>query len=399
MGQIESVMIVDDNLMPVKIMAATLKGKASGKPVGNSRFGEKTEGALEKLHSLFRYEKWKDQRDFKYYLGLVRKEPENTFARLRLAEIYLKRGEKRKAIIVYLQTAEIFSRKRLYSQAVAIYKRIQKQDPAVMHLYPKLAEICRKMGFQEEASSQSSRGMEESGTKSMGRDVTSKPRNILEEIQEKKVQSFPGGTKAQAEKDGKGNPGKTGELTFPEQEQEEGLFDLSAQLEFIEPPEGKEVFEVTAEKSYGLEEIFRELKKIDFPGEAYPNFNYNMGLACRELGLIEEAIEQFHIAFESGQRPFEAAHLLGLCFLDKEQLVEARQSFEKALKVDGISKDKTMEIELALKDMEPKREEACREFARVNRGESQKTKGSSRPQNKKVQLVTLGTSLISPRQA
>lgn len=393
-------MIVDDKLMPVKIMAATLKGKASGRPVGNSRFGEKTESALEKLHSLFRYEKWKDQRDFKYYLGLVRKEPNNTFARFRLAEIYLKRGEKKKAIIVYLQTAEIFSRKRLCSQAVAIYKRIQKQDPAVMQLYPKLAEICREMGFQEEASSQSAGEREESATKSMGRHVNSKPRNILlEEIQEKKVQSFPGGAKDQAEKDGKGNVGKTGELTFPEQKQEEGLFDLSAQLEFIEPPEGKEVFEVTAEKSFGLEEIFRELKKIDFPGEAYPNFNYNLGLACRELGRIEEAIEQFHMAFESGQRPFNASHLLGLCFLDKEQLVEARQSFEKAMKVDGISKDKIMEIELALKDMEPKREEACREFARVNRGESQKTKGSSRPQNKKVQLITLGTSLIIPRQA
>lgn len=389
MGQIESIMIVDDKLMPIKIMAAPLKGRASGKPVGNSRFGEKAEGALEKLHSLFRYEKWKNQKDFKYYMGLVRKEPENTFARLRLAEIYLKRGEKKKAIIVYLQTAEIFSRKRLYSQAVAIYKRIQKQDPALMQLYPKLAEVCRKMGFQEAASSQSPQGTEESATKSMGQHVASKPRTIIEEIQEKKVQSFPGGANAQAEKNGNESAGKTGELTFPEQEQKKGLFDLSAQLEFIEPSEGKEVFEIRAEKSHGLEEIFRELKKIEVPGEAYPNFNYNMGLACRELGLIDEAIEQFHIAFESGQRPFDAAHLLGLCFLDKEQSVEARQSFEKALKVDGISKEKIMEIDLALKDMEQKSEEECGEFAKMNRGERQKPKGSSRPQDKKNAIPLL----------
>ena len=389
MGQIESITIVDDKLMPIKIMAAPLKGRASGKPVGNSRFGEKAEGALEKLHSLFRNEKWKNQKDFKYYMGLVRKDPENTFARLRLAETYLKRGEKKKAIIVYLQTAEIFSRKRLYSQAVAIYKRIQKQDPALMQLYPKLAEVCRKMGFQEEGSSQSPQGMEENATKGIGQPVASKTRTIMGGLEEKKVQGFPGGAKAQAEKNGNESAGKTGELTFPEQEQKKGLFDLSAQLEFIEPPEGKEVFEITAEKSYGLEDIFRELKKIDVPGEAYPNFNYNVGLACRELGLIDEAIEQVHIAFESGQRPFDAAHLLGLCFLDKEQSVEARQSFEKALKVDGISKEKIMEIELALKDMGPKEEEESLELVKVNRDERQNPKGSSRTQNKKMQLPFL----------
>lgn len=284
MGQIEPIIIVDDKLMPAKVRAATLKGKASGEPVGNSRLGEKTEGALEKLHSLFRNDKWKDQKDFKYYLGLVRKEPENTFARLRLAEIYLKGGEKKKAIIVYLQTAEILFRKRRYSQAAAICERIQKQNPALMQLYPKLAEVCQKMGFQGEASSQSPQGMEESVTKGTARHVASKPRTITEEIQEKKVQSFPGGAKGQAEKNGNERAGKTGELTSPAQEQKGGLFDLSAQLEFIEPPEGKEVFEVRAEKSYGLEEIFRELKKNRGLGGGISQFQPHHGIGLSRIG-------------------------------------------------------------------------------------------------------------------
>ena len=61
-------------------------------------------------------------------------------------------------------------------RAVAIYKRIQKEGPALMQLYPKLAEVCRKMGFWEEASSQYPQGMEESVTKGMRRQVISKPR-------------------------------------------------------------------------------------------------------------------------------------------------------------------------------------------------------------------------------
>jgi len=284
MRQFEPIIIVGDKLMPAKVMAATLKGKASGKRVGNSRFGEKPEGALEKLHSLFRNEKWKGEKDFKYYLGLVQKEPENTFARLRLAEIRLKRGEKKKAIIVYLQTAEIFFRKRRYSQAIAICKRIHEQNPALMKFYPELDELCQKMGFQEEASSQSPQGMEESVTKGMGRHVVSKPRAIIEEIQEKKVQSSPGGAKAQAEKNGTESAGETGELASPAQEQKEALFDLSAQLEFIEPPEGKEAFEVTAEKSYGLEEIFRELRNNRYPGEGISQFPLQHGTGLSRIG-------------------------------------------------------------------------------------------------------------------
>ncbi len=374
MGQIESIMIINDPLMPVKVMGASLKGKVSGKPRGNSRFGEKPEGALDKLHSLFRKEKRKDHKDFEYYLDLVRKDPENTFARLRLAEIYLKRGEKRKAIIVYFQTAEIFSRKRLYSQAAAIYKRIQKQDPASMQLYPEFAEICRKMGFQEEASSQSPQGMKESVTKGAGWQVASKPRSIIEELGEEKIQSFPEVAKAQGEKDGNGSATKTSREAFPAQEKKDFLFDLGAQLEFIEPPEGKKAEEITIERSYGFEEILKELKRIDVPGKAYPDFNYNMGVACREMGLIDQAIEQFHIAFESGQRPFEAAHLLGLCFLDKEQSDEARQSFQKALKIDGIAKENIMEVEVAIDHMEQKREEGTLRSLKGNKAEGQRIK-------------------------
>ena len=399
MGQIKSIMIMaDDKLLAVGITGANLTGKVSGKSMGDSRFGEKPEGPLEKLHSLFRNAGWKDQRDLKYCLDLMKKEPGNTFARLRLAEIYQKRGEKRKAIFVYLQTAEIFCRKQLYPQAIAIYKRIQKQDPSLALVYPKFAEICRKLGFPEGASSLPHPGMKEIVPKGMGLNVATKRQNIMEELQEKKVQSLPEASKAQEEKDGNGSASKTGEVAFPAQEEKEVFFDLGAQLESIQLPKRGEVEEVRMEKSYGIEEIFKELKRIDVPGEAYPDFNYKMGLACREVGLIDEAIEQFNIAFEAGQKPFDAARLLGHCFLDKERPQEARRSFQEALKVDGIPKEKIMEVELALRDIEQKKGEGAPGFLKGNKGEGQELKGSSRLQNGKRQLVTLGSSLILPRQ-
>jgi tetratricopeptide (TPR) repeat protein len=362
MGHIESMMIVDEGLMPAKLVGATLKRKVSGRPMGNSRPGEKPEGVLEKLQTLFRNARGKDQRDLKYYLGLIRKEPENTFARLRIAEIYQKRGEKRKAIFVYLLTAEIFSRKRLFPQAMAIYKRIQKEDPSLLQLYPKIAETCRKMGFLEETSSLHYRAMKENAAKGMRLKVATKCLNIMEELQKEKPRNFPETAKAQEQKGGDGSASNTGEVAFPGQEEEEVCFDLVAQLEYIQPPESEEVTKVTFEKSYGFEEIFKELKRIDEPSNAYPDFNYNMGVACREMGLIDEAIEQFNIALEAGQKPFDAAYLLGLCFLDKDRPQEARRSFQEALKVEGIPKEKIMAVELALNYMKEKKKEGTRAF-------------------------------------
>ena len=69
-----------------------------------------------------------------------------------------------------------------------------------------------------------------------------------------------------------------------------------------------------------------------------------MGAACQEMGFIDEAIAQFQIALKKGQKPCEAAHLLGCCFREKGLWNDARQSLERALKVKGISQEKIRKI-------------------------------------------------------
>ena len=89
------------------------------------------------------------------------------------------------------------------------------------------------------------------------------------------------------------------------------------------------------EKIYGFEEIFKELKETSGPSAVDPNFNYNLGVASREMGFLDDAIEQFQIALEKEQNPFEAANMLGLCHKEKGQWEEAAQAFQKALKRGG----------------------------------------------------------------
>jgi len=111
----------------------------------------------------------------------------------------------------------------------------------------------------------------------------------------------------------------------------------------------------STEKMYGFEYIFKELKETGAPSTAYPNFHYDMGVACREMGFIDEAIEQFQIALKNGQSPFEAAKVLGLCFRDKGWWKEARNSFEEALKIEGLSEEKILDVKKEL-------EFVCREL-------------------------------------
>ena len=73
MEQIKSIMIVDDKLIPVESTGATT---VSGNPVTISRVGE-AEGILGKIQSLFRNPERKAQKELKYHLMLIKKDPEN----------------------------------------------------------------------------------------------------------------------------------------------------------------------------------------------------------------------------------------------------------------------------------------------------------------------------------
>jgi len=358
MAQNGRIMILNDEFSPVRPLGTILKIRISGNRGGNSRSWDKPEGALDKLHYLFRKEKWRIQNEFEHYLDLVKKAPGDTKARLKLAEIHQKRGEKQKAISEYLITAEIFSRKAFYAQAMAVYKRIGKLDSTLCHVNRKMAEIYRKMGFLGDAFAQytiifqyyNRRGIKDKAQELIGLMAELNPRKFMLEGKAQKHEET-----VNESPEGLFIP----RMDLPEMEKNEALFDLSAELEKSEPVELKRLNSISTEKLYGFEEIFKELKEADIPSAAYPNFNFNMGVACREMGFIDEAVEQFQIAFEKGQNPFEAAKLMGFCFRDKGWWHEARQSFESALKVEGTSNERMVEVknELNLACLEQKKEE------------------------------------------
>lgn len=101
----------------------------------------------------------------------------------------------------------------------------------------------------------------------------------------------------------------------------------------------------TIEKN--MMEIFDEFKKgVDEKiGHEDYDTRYNLGIAYKEMGLLEEAIHEFLISSRHPVKFFDSAGLLGMCFREKGMFGEAANWFEKA----AATPDRKHEEYLAVK--------------------------------------------------
>jgi len=95
----------------------------------------------------------------------------------------------------------------------------------------------------------------------------------------------------------------------------------------------------TIEKN--MMEIFKEFKKgVDEKiGHEDYDTRYNLGIAYKEMGLVEEAIHEFLISSKHPLKFFDSAGLLGICFREKGMMDESISWFEKALETPGRKDD------------------------------------------------------------
>ncbi len=87
-----------------------------------------------------------------------------------------------------------------------------------------------------------------------------------------------------------------------------------------------------------LEEIFREFKKgveQQLSAEDYET-HYNLGIAYKEMGLVDEAIGEFQLASKDPGRTVECCSMLGHCFLEKGMPQLAIKWFRKGLETPAI---------------------------------------------------------------
>ena len=120
---------------------------------------------------------------------------------------------------------------------------------------------------------------------------------------------------------------------------EDDFFDLAAELE-SELADEEQPLSITEEEQ-SLEHIFKEFKRgveQQLDAEDYDT-HYNLGIAYKEMELIDEAIGEFQLAAKDPKRMIECCSMLGLCFLEKGMPQLAIKWYQKGLEAPEITDD------------------------------------------------------------
>jgi pilus assembly protein FimV len=111
--------------------------------------------------------------------------------------------------------------------------------------------------------------------------------------------------------------------------------------------------QVTAESLNQLSEVFQEFRaELGELGEEDEDLetHYNLGIAYREMGLLDEAIGEFQKVAKAVQKgkPFRytmnCSTMLGLCFMDKGEPKIASIWYQRALEVPGLEQDAVLAL-------------------------------------------------------
>jgi pilus assembly protein FimV len=120
-----------------------------------------------------------------------------------------------------------------------------------------------------------------------------------------------------------------------------GLFGAQAAVATEAPAEGGELGEggLTDLGDQALTDLFREFQKgVDKQlGKEDYETRYNLGIAYKEMGLVDEAVAEFQLAAKDENRLLECASMLGICFIEKGMPKLAVKWFEKGLQAQGRS--------------------------------------------------------------
>lgn len=129
-------------------------------------------------------------------------------------------------------------------------------------------------------------------------------------------------------------------------EEEAQFFNITSELESeFNLPEPTTNINLEAQ----LESIFDEFREEVNETLTDEDFDtrYNLGIAYKEMGLVDEAIHEFQAAFKGSHFKVKAATMLGYCFLDKQRPPQAIQWFRMA--VNNITPSNTPDEALGIK--------------------------------------------------
>jgi tetratricopeptide (TPR) repeat protein len=127
-------------------------------------------------------------------------------------------------------------------------------------------------------------------------------------------------------------------------EEMDGPFDLAAEIEREVGEESDSLFD--DDFQYSVDDVFSEFKKgvekvVDKEDSAT---HYDLGIAYKEMGLMDDAVSEFAVAGQDPARKTAALSMMGLCLIEQEKYSQAIERLKDALHGPDISEQESTSI-------------------------------------------------------
>jgi len=99
-------------------------------------------------------------------------------------------------------------------------------------------------------------------------------------------------------------------------------------------------------------------------GESDPEARYNLGIAYKEMGLLDEAVEEFRLSRSKSKLFLGASCLLAETFAEKGELEAATETLKEVLAAEGVTPSEARDVRYQMADLLSQRgkEEEAREI-------------------------------------
>jgi pentatricopeptide repeat protein len=104
---------------------------------------------------------------------------------------------------------------------------------------------------------------------------------------------------------------------------------------------------------YGMDDLFAAFKKgVDEQLDSGDTeSHYNLGIAYKEMGLLDDAVNEFRAASKDPRRLVDSAYLEGLCWREKGDTAAAEQVFRTALDLPLLSGEALLNLKYELANL------------------------------------------------
>jgi len=149
--------------------------------------------------------------------------------------------------------------------------------------------------------------------------------------------------------------GETSESADSDGELTDGVGDFDLAAELVGAIDGQDSGRFSAgvggtTEEEGFEQVFAAFKQgVEKElGEGDIEAHYDLGIAYKEMGLLDDAIGEFQIALGSPARKLASLHAMGLCALDLNRVPDAISHLEQALAFPEIPAEQQVALRFDL---------------------------------------------------